>query len=193
MFLLYISCTFVYKCSYVFVLDIHNIYACLPCVRILERKRDRSERIAVRTRFRFPPARLVQKSFQDEGQARAQLMMVSVLKVLAAQTPVLTAHPPQPVVPRAAAARKSGCCANLWQVKSRAAPSDSTFLFSHGSPCFATVWVHLLRLLSCRSVGASPVSDKKHPLLRPTYSTDYPNMCLYLCAFSVKTAWACLC
>lgn len=50
------------------------------------------------------------------GQARAQLMVVSVLKVLAAQTPVRMAHPPQPVVPRAAAAKRSGCCASLWQV-----------------------------------------------------------------------------
>lgn len=47
-------------------------------------------------------------------------MMVSVLKVLVAQSPVHMAHPPHPVVPRVAAARRSGCCASLWQVETAA-------------------------------------------------------------------------
>lgn len=128
-FPLYISCTFVYKCSYVFVLDIQYIYACLPCVRIWDRERQVSSQRDLRLEYGLDSLLLdrPRDPSRTGGQARAQLTMVSVLKVLAAQTPVLTAHPPQPVVPMAAAARKSGYCANLWQVTSRAAPSVSTF------------------------------------------------------------------
>lgn len=47
--------------------------------------------------------------------------MVSVLKVVAAQKPTLTVPPPGPAAPRAAPARRYGCCASLGQVTPRPA------------------------------------------------------------------------